>query len=63
MDRRRTRVTMARLEDVDGRDVGEGREVEEEEERCSQGKKVSMKTFSSSRAVGEEGAAGLQVAN
>jgi len=48
---------MARLEDVDGR------EVEEEEERCSQGKKVSMKTFSSSRAVGEEGAAGLQVAN
>ena len=58
MDRRRTRVvTMARLEDVDGR------EVEEEEERCSQGKKVSMKTFSSSRAVGEEGAAGLQVAN
>jgi hypothetical protein len=54
---------MARLEDVDGRDVGEGREVEEEEERCSQGKKVSMKTFSSSRAVGEEGAAGLQVAN
>jgi hypothetical protein len=53
---------MARLEDVDGRDVGEGREVEEEE-RCSQGKKVSMKTFSSSRAVGEEGAAGLQVAN
>jgi hypothetical protein len=62
MDRRRTKVvTMARLRDVGGRDVGVGREVEEEERYCAEEEEqVSLNSFSSSRAVGEEGAAGVQ---
>jgi hypothetical protein len=60
MDRRRTRVvTMAGLRDVGGREVEVGREVGEEE-RYLQEEKVSLNSFNSRRAVGEEGAAGLQ---